>query len=69
MGRIYVAKEGINAQLSVPAENFNAFKEKLDEMLKREERTALHEATCHFLPIRAYLDLEGWDNEDIFAHS
>ena len=30
LGRIYVAKEGINAQLSVPAENFGAFKEHLD---------------------------------------
>lgn len=27
LGRIYVAKEGINAQLSVPAPNFEAFKE------------------------------------------
>ena len=32
LGRIYVANEGINAQLSVPAENFNAFKTKLDEI-------------------------------------
>ena len=32
LGRIYVAKEGINAQLSVPADNFNDFKEKLDEI-------------------------------------
>ena len=32
LGRIYVAHEGINAQLSVPAENFNAFKTKLDEI-------------------------------------
>ena len=30
LGRIYVAHEGINAQLSVPAENFEAFKEHLD---------------------------------------
>ena len=30
LGRIYVSYEGINAQLSVPAENFNAFKEHLD---------------------------------------
>jgi UPF0176 protein len=30
LGRIYVAHEGINAQLSVPAKNFNAFKEFLD---------------------------------------
>ncbi|MBW2961643.1 oxygen-dependent tRNA uridine(34) hydroxylase TrhO [Mesonia aestuariivivens] len=30
LGRIYVANEGINAQLSVPAKKFNAFKEFLD---------------------------------------
>ncbi len=30
LGRIYVALEGINAQLSVPAENFEAFKAHLD---------------------------------------
>ena len=30
LGRIYVAHEGINAQLSVPAENFNVFKAHLD---------------------------------------
>ena len=30
LGRIYVAEEGINAQLSVPAENFGAFKDHLD---------------------------------------
>ncbi len=32
LGRIYVAHEGINAQLSVPAENFGAFKEHLDSI-------------------------------------
>jgi len=30
LGRIYVAKEGINAQLSVPAPNFKIFKKHLD---------------------------------------
>ena len=30
LGRIYVAKEGINAQLSLPADNFYAFKDNLD---------------------------------------
>ena len=29
MGRIYVAKEGINAQISVPAPNFEKFREQL----------------------------------------
>tara|TARA_R110000868_G_scaffold143741_3_gene362230 strand:+ start:21837 stop:22868 length:1032 start_codon:yes stop_codon:yes gene_type:complete len=33
LGRIYVAKEGINAQLSVPAENFDAFKKHIDSIV------------------------------------
>lgn len=32
LGRIYVAHEGINAQLSVPAQNFEKFKSFLDEI-------------------------------------
>lgn len=32
LGRIYVAHEGINAQLSVPAKGFNAFKNFLDQI-------------------------------------
>lgn len=32
LGRIYVATEGINAQLSVPATNFNEFKTHLDSI-------------------------------------
>ena len=38
-------------------------------MLAREGRTALAQACFAFLPTRAKLDLEGWDTEDIFAHS
>mgnify|MGYP005697294793 CR=1 FL=1 len=36
LGRIYIAREGINAQLSVPSQNLKAFKVKLDtiEFLK-----------------------------------
>ncbi|RNC88227.1 MAG: rhodanese-related sulfurtransferase [Winogradskyella sp.] len=33
LGRIYVANEGINAQLSVPADNFEAFKNHLDSIV------------------------------------
>lgn len=33
LGRIYVAQEGINAQLSVPADNFAPFKAHLDSIL------------------------------------
>ena len=32
LGRIYVAREGVNAQLSVPATNFEAFKAHLDSI-------------------------------------
>ena len=32
LGRIYVAHEGINGQLSVPADNFEMFKEQLDSI-------------------------------------
>ena len=32
LGRIYVAKEGINGQLSLPADQFDAFKAHLDEI-------------------------------------
>jgi UPF0176 protein len=32
LGRIYVANEGINAQLSVPADNFEAFKTHIDSI-------------------------------------
>lgn len=31
LGRIYVAKEGINAQISVPSANFDAFKNLMDQ--------------------------------------
>ena len=43
-------------------------KEKLDERLAREGRTALAQACFDFLPHRAVLDLAGWPELDIFAH-
>jgi ribonuclease D len=46
----------------------HALKEKLDERLKREGRTALAQACFDFLPHRAMLDLAGWPEVDIFAH-
>ena len=35
----------------------------------REDRLALAQACFEFLPTRAKLDLQGWEAEDIFAHS
>jgi len=43
-------------------------KSKLDEMLAREGRAQLASAVFGFLPVRAELDLAGWENVDIFAH-
>ena len=37
--------------------------------LSRENRTDVAEACFRFLPTRAKLDLMGWPEEDIFAHS
>jgi ribonuclease D len=41
----------------------------LDERLLREGRADLARACFEFLPERARLDLLGWDDVDIFAHS
>lgn len=49
--------------------HLHALRERLDAMLVREGRTALAEACFDFLPTRALLDLQGWAEEDIFAHS
>ncbi|MDA0238850.1 MAG: ribonuclease D, partial [Proteobacteria bacterium] len=44
-------------------------KEVLDRRLLRENRTDLANACFEFLPHRAELDLTGWADQDIFAHS
>jgi len=46
----------------------HALKEKLDERLRRENRTDLAQACFDFLPHRALLDIAGWPDQDIFAH-
>lgn len=46
----------------------HALKEKLDERLNREGRVELAQACFDFLPVRAELDLAGWNEQDIFAH-
>jgi len=49
--------------------HLNAVKEKLVEMLVRENRHDIAKKCFDFLPARAELDLEGWNENDIFAHS
>jgi ribonuclease D len=60
------------AQLAYAASDvlhLHALRERLDAMLAREGRLDLAKACFEFLPTRARLDLQGWDTEDIFAHS
>ena len=49
--------------------NLHALKERLDIMLVREGRDHLAAACFGFLPHRAALDLAGWEDADIFAHT
>lgn len=49
--------------------HLHGLRERLDAMLVREGRTQLAKACFGFLPTRALLDLQGWQEEDIFAHS
>ena len=47
----------------------HALKEKLEAMLAREGRAGLARACFDFLPTRSALDLAGWPETDVFAHS
>ncbi|MFK7793202.1 MAG: ribonuclease D [Devosiaceae bacterium] len=49
--------------------HLHALKAKLDMMLDREERREIAESCFAFLPTRTKLDLMGWGDSDIFAHS
>ncbi len=49
--------------------NLHALKTRLDAMLVREGRDHLAEACFAFLPDRAALDVAGWEDVDIFAHT
>lgn len=49
--------------------HLHALKEKLDAILTREGRAEIAQACFDFLPSRAALDLAGWDETDIFAHT
>ncbi|WP_377845731.1 ribonuclease D [Bosea sp. UC22_33] len=60
------------AQLAYAASDvlhLHALHEKLETMLAREGRRHLAQACFQFLPYRAELDLAGWDETDIFAHT
>lgn len=61
-----------DAQMAYAASDvlyLHQLKARLDVMLAREGRDALAAACFEFLPTRARLDLAGWPETDIFAHS
>lgn len=60
------------AQLDYAASDvlhLHAMMDILKDRLAREERTEIAKACFEFLPTRAILDLKGWPETDIFAHS
>ena len=66
------AAELTQAQLDYAASDvlyLHAARARLDQMLAREGRTQLAAQCFDFLPTRSALDLAGWDEIDIFAHS
>ncbi|MEX1036224.1 MAG: ribonuclease H-like domain-containing protein [Sneathiella sp.] len=66
------AAELTEAQMEYAASDvlyLHEIKSALDEMLKREGRQELAQRCFDFLPTRAKLDLAGWMDTDIFAHS
>ena len=66
------AAELTQAQLDYAASDvlyLHAAKARLDQMLAREGRAELAAKCFDFLPTRSALDLAGWDEVDIFAHS
>lgn len=66
------APELSEAQMDYAASDvlyLHQLRDKLNEMLEREGRMEIAQACWDFLPMRARLDLEGWPETDIFAHS
>ena len=49
--------------------HLHALRLKLDVLLERENRAWLAQSCFEFLPTRSQLDLLGWPESDIFAHS
>lgn len=61
-----------DAQLAYAASDvlhLHALHSRLEAMLAREGRAHLAKACFDFLPFRAELDLAGWPDNDIFAHT
>ncbi len=67
----WAAEKLSEAQLAYAASDvlhLHALKAELEKRLAREGRSELAAACFRFLPVRARLDLAGWQDQDIFAH-
>ena len=65
------AEKLTDAQMEYAASDvlyLHRIREVLDERLRREGRDKIAAECFRFLPHRAMLDLQGWPEEDIFAH-
>lgn len=68
----WAAEELTEAQLEYAASDvlyLHQLRDKMMANLEREERVNHANACFEFLPTRAKLDLMGWEDTDIFAHS
>lgn len=66
------AEKLTDAQLDYAASDvlyLHRLREELNKRLEREGRMDMAQACFDFLPMRAKLDLAGWPETDIFAHS
>ncbi|GHG82596.1 ribonuclease D [Pseudodonghicola xiamenensis] len=66
------AEELTAAQLDYAASDvlyLHRLRKELNKRLAREGRTEIAQACFDFLPHRSLLDLQGWPETDIFAHS
>lgn len=67
----WAADQLSEAQLTYAASDvlyLHALRDKLEARLQRENRTEVAGDCFRFIPARAWLDLAGWAEEDIFAH-
>lgn len=68
----WAAEKLSDAQLAYAASDvlhLHALRDKMTKNLEREGRLNEAKACFEFLPTRAKLDLMGWEDSDIFAHS
>lgn len=68
----WAAETLTEAQLAYAASDvlyLHALRDRMTANLEREDRLAHAQACFEFLPTRAKLDLMGWEDSDIFAHS